>query len=181
MVCSSKQKAADRDNVGIEVKNAKNNKCSEVVINDYSLLGKIPLGYKREKQDYKYTAIDACTNSFEMYQTANIKAVLESVSAPQTFQYQGRYMVIQEAVAADKSGAIGVTFYSQLVDKVEERKSYILTSLKIHSNQNERYFKTTSNSTVVLIEEAILEAQFVDDVINEKVIKSAKICPVDMK
>ena len=110
-----------------------------------------------------------------------IKAVLESVSAPQIVRYRGKYMVIQKAVAADKSGAMGVTFYSQLVDKVEEKNSYILTKLKIHSNQNERHFKTTTNSTVVLLEEAILEAQFVDDVINKKVIKSGKICPVDMK
>ena len=80
-------------------------------------------------------------------------------------------MVIQKAVAADKSEPMGVTFYLQLVAKVEEGKSYILTSLKIHSYQNERYFKITSNSTVALLEEAILEAQFVDDVINEKVIK----------
>ena len=80
-------------------------------------------------------------------------------------------MVIQKAVAADKSGPMSVTFYLQLVAKVEEGKSYILTSLKIHSYQNERCFKITSNSTVALLEEAILEAQFVDDVINEKVIK----------
>ena len=35
--------------------------------------------------------------------------------------------------------------------------------------------------TVALLEEAMLEAQFVDNVINEKVIKPANICPVDMK
>ena len=80
-------------------------------------------------------------------------------------------MVIQKAVAADKSGPMGVTFYLQLAAKVEEGKSYILTSLKIHSYQNERHFKIISNSTVALLEEAILETQFVDDVINEKVIK----------
>ena len=74
-----------------------------------------------------------------MHQTVNIKAVLESVSAPQTFKYQGKYMVIQKAVAAGKSGTTGETFYSQLVYKAEEGKSYILTSFKIHSNQNERY------------------------------------------
>ena len=67
-------------------------------------------------------------------------------------------MVIQKAVAADKSGAMRVTFYLQLADKVEEEKSYILGNLKIHSYQNERYFKTTSNSTIVLLQEAILEA-----------------------
>ena len=90
-------------------------------------------------------------------------------------------MIIQKALAADKSGAMGITFYSQLVDKVEEGKSYILTNLKIHSYQNDRYFKTTSNCTIALLEEAILEAQFVDDVIYEKVVKSAKICSVDIK
>ena len=40
VVCSSKQKAADRDNVGIEIKIDKKNKCSEIVMNNYSLLGK---------------------------------------------------------------------------------------------------------------------------------------------
>ena len=96
---------------------------------------------------------------------------MQSVSAAQTVQYGGKDNVIQKAVAADKSGPMGVTFYLQLVAKVEEGKSYILTSLKIHSYQNERHFKITSNSTVALLEEAILETQFVDDVINEKVIK----------
>ena len=138
---------------------------------------KIPFSYKSEKQDCKYTIIDTCTNSCEMYQTVYIKAVLQTISTPQTAHYGGKDMVIQKAVAADKIGAIGVTFYSQEV----EGKSYIQTSLKIHFHQNERYFKTTSNSTVVLLAEAILEAQFVDDVINEKVIKSAKICSVNMK
>ena len=90
-------------------------------------------------------------------------------------------MVIQKAVADDKSGAVCVAFHSQLVDKVEEGKSYIPISFKIHSNHNERYFKITTSSTVVLLEEAILEVQFVDHVINEKVKKLAKIFPVDMK
>ena len=127
-------------------------------MNDYSLLEKTPLSYKKEKQDCKYTTIDACTNSCELYQTVNIKSVLQSVSAPQTVQYGGRDMVIQKAVAADKSGAMRVTFYLQLADKVEEEKSYILGNLKIHSYQNEIFFKTTSNSTIVLLQEAILEA-----------------------
>ena len=87
VVCSSKQKAADRDNVGVEIKIDKKNKCSEIVMNNYSLFGKTPLCYKTEKQDGKYTAIDICTNPCEMHQTVNIKAVLESVSAPQTFKY----------------------------------------------------------------------------------------------
>ena len=90
-------------------------------------------------------------------------------------------MVIQKAVAGDKSGVVCLAFHSQLVDKVEEGKSYIPISFKIHSNHNERYFKITTSSTVVLLEEAILEVQFVDHVINEKVIKLAKIFPVDMK
>ena len=117
----------------------------------------------------------------QLHVTCTKPAVLQSVRAPQTVQYGEKDMVIQKAVATDKSGAMSVTFYSQSVDKVGERKSYILTNLKIHSYQNERYFKTTSNSTNVLLEEAILEAQFVDDVIYENVIKSAKICSVDMK
>ena len=58
-----------------------------------------------------------------MYQTVNIKSVLQSFSAPQTVQYGDRDMVTQKAVAADKSGAMRVTFYLQLVDKVEEGKS----------------------------------------------------------
>ena len=169
-----KAKSADRNNFGIEVKVAKNSKCTEIVIKDNSLLGKNLLSHKREKQDGKHTTIDVCTNSCEMYQTVNIKAVLENVSAPQTFQYRGKDMVIQMAVAADKSGAMGLKFYSQLIEKVAEGKLYILTSFKIHSNQNERYFKTATNSTVVLLKEAMLETQFVE------VIKSAKICPVDM-
>lgn len=90
-------------------------------------------------------------------------------------------MVIQKAVAGDKSGVVCLAFHSQLVDKVEEGKSYILISFKIHSNHNERYFKITTSSTVVLLEEAILEVQFVDHAINEKVKNLAKIFPVDMK
>ena len=125
VVCFSPQKrrlileAADRDDIGSEVGNTKKNKCSEIVMNDYSLLEKNPLSYKREKQDCKYTTTDACTNSCEMYQTVNIKAVLQSVSEPQTVQYGGREMIIQKAVAADKSEAMGIRFHSQLVDKVE--------------------------------------------------------------
>ena len=46
-----------------------------------------------------------------MYQTVNITVVLQSVSEPQTVQYGGREMIIQKAVAADKSGAMGMTFY----------------------------------------------------------------------
>ena len=60
-----------------------------------------------------------------MYQTVNITAVLQSISEPQTVQYGGREMIIQKAVSADKSGAMSMTFYSQLVDKVEEGKSCI--------------------------------------------------------
>ena len=70
------------------------------------------------KQDYQYTNIDACTNSLEMCQTVNIKTVLQSVSLPQEVAYGGKDMVIQKAVTADKSGTVGVTSYSQLVDKV---------------------------------------------------------------
>ena len=94
-------------------------------MNDFSSLEKTPLSYKREKQDCKYTTIDACTNSCEMYETVDIKAVLQSISEPETVQYGGREMIIQKGVAADKSGAMGITFYSQLVDRVEEGKSYI--------------------------------------------------------
>ena len=70
------------------------------------------------KQDCQYTNIDACTNSLEMCQTVNIKTVLQSVSLPQEVPYGGKDMVIQKAVTADKSGTVGVTSYSQLVDKV---------------------------------------------------------------
>ena len=70
------------------------------------------------KQDYRFTNIDACTNSLEMFQTVNIKTVLQSVSVPQEVPYGGKDMVIQKAVTADKSGTMGVTCYSQLVDKV---------------------------------------------------------------
>ena len=81
-------------------------------------LKKNPLSYKREKQDCKYTNIDTCTNSSEMSQTVNIKAVLQSVSVPQAVQYGGKDLVVQKAVTADKSWAVGVACYTQLVDKV---------------------------------------------------------------
>ena len=77
---------------------------------------------------------------------------MQSVSAPQTVQYGGKEMVIPKAIAPDKSGLMGVTFHLQLVNKVKEGKS--------------------SHSTAQLLEEAVLEAQFVDDMINEKVIRS---------
>lgn len=47
-----------------------------------------------------------------MHQTVNIKAILESASAPHAIQYQRKDKVIQKTVVADKSGAMGVTFYS---------------------------------------------------------------------
>ena len=46
------------------------------MVSNYSLLEKNPLIYKREKQDCQSTNIDVCTNSFEMYQTVNIKAMV---------------------------------------------------------------------------------------------------------
>ena len=49
-----------------------------------------------------------------MSQTVNIKAVLQSVSVPRTVQYEGKDMVIQIAVTADKSGTVGITYYSQV-------------------------------------------------------------------
>ena len=53
-----------------------------------------------------------------MSQTVNIKAVLQSVSVPQAVQYGGKDLVVQKAVTADKSWAVGVACYTQLVDKV---------------------------------------------------------------
>ena len=112
MVCFNSKKVADRYDIRVEVKNAKNNKCNEIVMNDYSLKEKIPVSYKREKQDCRYITIDACTNSCEMHQTVNIKAILESASAPHAIQYRQKDKVIQKTVVADKSGAMGLTFYS---------------------------------------------------------------------
>ena len=79
---------------------------------------KKPLSYKTEKQDCKYTNIEGFTNYFEMSQTFNIKAVLQSVSVPQTLQYGGKDMIVQETAAADKSGTVDMGYYSQLVHEV---------------------------------------------------------------
>ena len=89
-------------------------KCHEQLF----VIVKKPLSYKTEKQDCKYTNIKGCTNYFEMSQTFNIKAVLQSVSVPQTLQYGGKDMIVQETAAADKSGTVGMGYYSQLVHKV---------------------------------------------------------------
>ena len=37
MVCFNSKKVADRYDIRVEVKNAKNNKCNEILMNDYSL------------------------------------------------------------------------------------------------------------------------------------------------
>ena len=50
--------AAGRDDIGIEVKNAKRNKCSEILMIHYLSLENTPLSYNREnreKEDGKYT------------------------------------------------------------------------------------------------------------------------------
>ena len=82
---------------------------------------------------------------------------LKYFGAPQTVQYGRKDMAIKNEVAANRSGAMCVTFYSRFIDKVQERKSYMPISLKIHSCQSERYFKTTSKSTIVILKEAAQE------------------------
>ena len=48
---------------------------------------------------------------------------------------------IQNAVMADETGVMDITFYAPLLDQVEDGKFYSITNLKIHSFNNQRYLK----------------------------------------
>ena len=75
--CQLLLEVADLDSIGAQNRKANLSCTDELVFNNKTLLQKTPLNYKKEHHKLPFTTVDKCINRCKIYQTVNIKDVIE--------------------------------------------------------------------------------------------------------
>ena len=135
----------------------------DILITDYSRIEKLEEAKLVVMNEQKITPISMAFAECSLYERINIIAKLSNISPITDREKEdGSKVLVQTAVAHDKSGSGNITIFADCVDKVVQDKIYKFTHITVGRFKGERLLKTTD---VTQIEEA---ADADDIVINDK-------------